>query len=490
MDQPKIIVAVRKRPLSKKESKEGQKDIVEVQGNTVIVREPRVKVDLTKFIEEFNFNFDAAFDQQYTNEDLYQQLVKPMVQAALNGTKITCFAYGQTGSGKTYTMLGDQNVVGIYTLAAYDLFQLITNSLVLSVSFYEIYCSKLFDLLNDRVQLVAREDAKGQVNIAGLSETKVHSVQEFQKTVEMGIKSRVTGQNSVNQDSSRSHAILQINLRQQNKIIGKLSFIDLAGSERGADVVEYHKQTRIDGAEINKSLLALKECIRALDLNKNHTPFRGSKLTQVLKDSFTGNCRTLMIGTISPCHKDAEHSLNTLRYADRVKELKAPQAQNSVDQLTRELMLPRQYIMNNYLFESPQANKSVSPPKLFDHDNTDLYQDEIQIKPNRNSNLKDKYDELIQQILDEERALKKAHRDHIDDLIELVNDEMKMLQTVDQPNSDIEEYVDGLDNILRLKIEKIMRLRKKLQSFKQHLMDEQDLAHQCQTHFYQKQHQN
>lgn len=105
---------------------------------------------------------------------------------------------------------------------------------------------------------------------------------------------------------------------------GKLSFIDLAGSERGADVSDQNKQTRIDGAEINKSLLALKECIRAIDLNKNHTPFRGSKLTLVLKDSFTGNCRTVMIGNISPSNASSEHTLNTLRYADRVKELKKP----------------------------------------------------------------------------------------------------------------------------------------------------------------------
>ena len=108
---------------------------------------------------------------------------------------------------------------------------------------------------------------------------------------------------------------------------GKLTFIDLAGSERGADVVDQNKQTRFDGAEINKSLLALKECIRALDQNKNHTPFRGSKLTLVLKDSFIGNCRTVMIGNFSPANSSSEHTLNTLRYADRVKELKKPNTQ-------------------------------------------------------------------------------------------------------------------------------------------------------------------
>lgn len=101
-----------------------------------------------------------------------------------------------------------------------------------------------------------------------------------------------------------------------------MSFIDLAGSERGADTINTDKQTKMDGAEINKSLLALKECIRALDQNKNHTPFRGSKLTQVLKDSFVGNSKTTMIANISPALNCCEHTLNTLRYADRVKELK------------------------------------------------------------------------------------------------------------------------------------------------------------------------
>ena len=157
------------------------------------------------------------------------------------------------------------------------------------------------------------------------------------------------GATGANLDSSRSHAILQIVLRDNNKVHGKLSFIDLAGSERAADVTDQNKQTRLDGAEINKSLLALKECIRALDQDKKHTPFRGSKLTLVLKDSFTGNCKTVMIGNISPGTNSCEHTLNTLRYADRVKELKkAPtpfdhnHQQTQLDILSQQLMLPRQ----------------------------------------------------------------------------------------------------------------------------------------------------
>ena len=175
--------------------------------------------------------------------------------------------------------------------------------------------------------------------------------------IEFGTGVRVTAQNGTNVDSSRSHAILQITLKKNNssKIHGKISFIDLAGSERAADHADQlEKQTRIDGAEINKSLLALKECIRALDQNKNHTPFRGSKLTMVLKDSFTGYCRTVMIGNISPNGSSCENTLNTLKYADRVKELRRPGSGDGVlekqmmqvDSLSRELMLPRAMVAN------------------------------------------------------------------------------------------------------------------------------------------------
>ncbi len=118
----------------------------------------------------------------------------------------------------------------------------------------------------------------------------------------------------------------------QRRPHGKFSFIDLAGSERGADTITSDRQTRIEGAEINRSLLALKECIRALDQQASHQPFRGSKLTQVLKDSFIGNSRTVMIANISPSVAATEHTLNTLRYADRVKELReAGSKSNEVD---------------------------------------------------------------------------------------------------------------------------------------------------------------
>ena len=160
-----------------------------------------------------------------------------------------------------------------------------------------------------------REDGKHQVCIVGLQEYRVSDTDAIVELIERGSATRSTGTTGANEESSRSHA--EGNQSKPPRLVGKLSFIDLAGSERGADTTDNDKQTRLEGAEINKSLLALKECIRALDNDQGHIPFRGSKLTEVLRDSFMGNSRTVMISCISPSSGSCEHTLNTLRYAAR-----------------------------------------------------------------------------------------------------------------------------------------------------------------------------
>ncbi|KAG0228206.1 Kinesin-like protein kif24 [Actinomortierella wolfii] len=323
----KIRVCVRKRPLNSKEISKGEKDMAHVTGRQLAVDEPKVRVDMTKYIERHNFVFDEVFDSDATNEDVYRRTALPLVQYLFEGGKATCFAYGQTGSGKTYTMLDEKQ--GLYVLAARDIFALLKKPeyqhLAAHIGFYEIYQGHLYDLLNRRKRLHAREDGKNNVVINGLKEYEIQNVQGLMQVFEYGNNARSTGSTNANADSSRSHAIMQVVLRDRRtkSVEGKLSFIDLAGSERGADRGETDAKTRLEGAEINKSLLALKECIRALDQDKKHTPFRQSKLTQVLKDSFVGNSRTCMVATISPNNSNSEHTLNTLRYADRVKELKA-----------------------------------------------------------------------------------------------------------------------------------------------------------------------
>ena len=383
---PKIRVIVRKRPLSRKELSKNDQDVVDIRNNRqVVVKELKVKVDLTKYIEEHAFNFDLAFDETMTNEQIYLQTVRPMIEAAFHKIKVTCFAYGQTGSGKTFTMMGNRHQIpGLYLLAAFDIFTLLQNYKGYSiwVSFYEIYCGKLFDLLNERKILTAREDGKQNICITGLTEKNAEDINILMQIIEYGLNSRTVGVTGANADSSRSHGIIQIKIKDSNmKDYGKISFIDLAGSERAADTIDVNKQTKFDGAEINKSLLALKECIRALDQDKKHTPFRGSKLTLVLRDSFIGNCRTLMIANISPALGCSEHTLNTLRYASRVKELRAkPEIKigqgnvnlnfvkndkdnNKLD-LATIMMMPRQHdisvkydVDNNNINNAPKTKK-------------------------------------------------------------------------------------------------------------------------------------
>ncbi|TVU35860.1 hypothetical protein EJB05_17767 [Eragrostis curvula] len=327
----KIKVVVRKRPLNKKEITKKEEDIIDIEqrSNSLTVHETKLKVDLTEYVEKHEFVFDAVLDEDVSNDEVYRETVEPVVPAIFNRTKATCFAYGQTGSGKTYTMRP------LPLKASQDILRLMHHTyrnqgFQLFVSFFEIYGGKLFDLLNDRrCKLCMREDGKQKVCIVGLQEYRVSDVETIQELIERGSATRSTGTTGANEESSRSHAILQLAIKKRvdgndskpPRPVGKLSFIDLAGSERGADTTDNDKQTRIEGAEINKSLLALKECIRALDNDQTHIPFRGSKLTEVLRDSFIGDSRTVMISCISPSSGSCEHTLNTLRYADRVKSL-------------------------------------------------------------------------------------------------------------------------------------------------------------------------
>lgn len=320
----RICVAVRKRPIP-----DPEKDIVEAQSPNCIVNEPKIKYDLTHYTDRHTFTFDAVFGEQCNNATVYQRCCLPLIDTVFSYGNATCFAYGQTGSGKTYTMLGSQKEPGLYAIAAREIFARANKmSADVFVSFYEIYGRKIFDLLNDRQRLFAREDAEKVINICGLSEHQVTDIQEIFDVITSGSAYRAAGQTSANAESSRSHAVLQVEVRERQgngrkapKTIGRISFIDLAGNERGADTFDCDRKTRMEGAEINKSLLALKECIRALGMGKSHVPFRGSILTEVLRDSFTGNSRTTMISTISPSAQHCVNTLNTLRYTQRVKDL-------------------------------------------------------------------------------------------------------------------------------------------------------------------------
>ncbi|XP_023261244.1 kinesin-like protein KIF2C isoform X1 [Seriola lalandi dorsalis] len=338
IESHRICVCVRKRPLNKQELNRKEIDVVSVPGNgSLLVHEPKQKVDLTKYLDNQVFHFDYSFDETTTNDLVYKFTAKPLVQSIFEGCMATCFAYGQTGSGKTHTMGGDftgkqqNSAKGIYALAARDVFTYLNhrryNSLDLSayVSFFEIYNGKVYDLLNKKAKLRVLEDDRQQVQVVGLEEVYVTTAEEVIRMIQAGSACRTSGQTSANANSSRSHAVLQIVLRRNDRattLHGKFSLVDLAGNERGTDVSSNDRSTLVETAEINRSLLALKECIRSLGKNSDHIPFRMSTLTKVLRDSFIGEkSRTCMIAMVSPGMASCEYTMNTLRYADRVKEL-------------------------------------------------------------------------------------------------------------------------------------------------------------------------
>uniref|UniRef100_A0A5K3EVT0 Kinesin-like protein n=1 Tax=Mesocestoides corti TaxID=53468 RepID=A0A5K3EVT0_MESCO len=331
---PRIQVCVRKRPLSLKEVSQSDPDIVDVSvPGHVTVSEPHYLVDLSQFVESHTFRLDHTFDETTSTNEIYRKTAAPLLRSIFHGFMATCFAYGQTGSGKTFTMsgpVGPDNCYrlldrGLYGMVVNDVFERLRsqedgNGYSVTVAFFEIYCNRVYDLLNGRSLVRVLEDASGSVHLVGLSEVQVETSEETLDLLRRSSRLRVTGHTTLNVTSSRSHAVFQISLRLADSIIGRFSLVDLAGNERGGDA---DKETRIECGEINKSLLALKECIRAMGRRRvQHLPFRNSKLTQVLRESFLGSrSRTCMIAMVSPALSCADYTLNTLRYAQLVKEL-------------------------------------------------------------------------------------------------------------------------------------------------------------------------
>eukprot|EP01060_Flectonema_neradi_P006462 TRINITY_DN14370_c0_g1_i1.p1 TRINITY_DN14370_c0_g1~~TRINITY_DN14370_c0_g1_i1.p1 ORF type:complete len:675 (+),score=116.51 TRINITY_DN14370_c0_g1_i1:76-2100(+) len=489
----RIVVCVRKRPMLKAEEARKETNILVTDNNqSLTVLETKVRVDLTTYVEKHQLVFDEVLDDTTTNEEVYLRTAAPLVDTVFDGGRATCFAYGQTGSGKTHTMMGKDNQRGIYLLGSQDIFKRLRPDQYITCNQYEIYGGKLYDLLQDRKLLHAREDAKGQVNICGLTEHRCASVNELMKIIEAGNEVRAAGSTSANMDSSRSHAILAINImnapqgaKRKPEMLGKFTFIDLAGSERGADTLDSDRVTRMEGAAINKSLLALKECIRALDHSHKHVPFRGSKLTEVLRDSFIGNSKTAMIACVSPSSSNCEHTLNTLRYADRVKELKRGNNSRDVSPITAQRSISP---------DSYPGNRERRVRKSFNNSQPVIQQPpQHQPSPQHNASLPNmprqapvaemdagalerRHEQLITIILEEEEEMIANHRKHIDDVMEIIKLEMRELTVVDQPGSSIDEYIRNLDTLLKQMSSKVGDLRGKLGQFKLHLQEEEFIS--------------
>ncbi|XP_029679971.1 kinesin-like protein KIF18A [Formica exsecta] len=341
-----IKVIVRVRPHNERELQDNSRTVVEVVDDKMLIFDPKERETpfffhnvaqksrdmLKKQNKQLQFIFDRIFSTTSTNTNVFEGSTKNLITSLLDGYNCSVFAYGATGAGKTHTMLGNKEDLGITYRTVAELFSEIEKQskhreFHLGVSYLEIYNENVQDLLHKSGQLHLREDGRCGVVVAGLEPVAIQSAEELLLLLAEGNKNRTQHPTDANKESSRSHAVFQVYIKIINKLDSqvqrvKLSMIDLAGSERasatGCKGVRFK-----EGANINKSLLALGNCINNLADGIKHIPYRDSKLTRLLKDSLGGNCHTVMIANIGPSSLTYEDTYNTLRYANRAKKIKS-----------------------------------------------------------------------------------------------------------------------------------------------------------------------
>ena len=544
----RICVAVRKRPLNKREIAKKDNDVITIPNkNHCLVHVPKSKVDLTKYLDNQTFKFDYTFDERASNDLIYRYTAAPLIDTIFNGGNATVFAYGQTGSGKTFTMGGDLSSAktdyshGIYAQTARDIFQRLAlpqyrTSVEIFVTFYEIYCGKVFDLLNNKKRLRVLEDQKGLVQVCDRKEQQVKSVQDVLNIIQHGMSIRTSGTTAANSNSSRSHAVLQIILKTSTplsvhsnapssaassssssrnanhnnpavprrlvKEVGKMSLIDLAGSERGKDTASGDRVQRMEGSEINKSLLALKECIRALGRGDgSHVPFRGSTLTKVLRDSFIGDkSKVCMIAMVSPTHSDVENTMNTLRYADRVKELRASHndanSSNEDDEIKIDTNLPiDDNKENKRRHHHPHHYANNRDGSASSNDSTSSSSNEIQgdYDDDEQDEALASYAAQVEHLQEYEEALFDVCQEVLTNKEPILTRQLRAIvkQAQDTVDYDQEKFVNDMRTNLNQRQELLNELQTRLQAFADCLQQEEQVAaqqrvkqHQPHDHIY------
>ncbi|XP_033846857.1 kinesin-like protein KIF18A [Periophthalmus magnuspinnatus] len=353
-----VKVVVRVRPENENEKRENFRNVVQVVDNHMLIFDPK-QPDVSCFgsqrvrnrdvnkrpNKDLKFVFDHVFGENSTQVDIFENTTKAIIDGVMNGFNCTVFAYGATGAGKTHTMLGSQNNPGVMYRTMKELFKRMDEAkeekeFAVAFSYLEVYNEQIRDLLSNAGPLAVREDGQKGVVVQNLTLHQPKSAEHILEALDSGNRNRTQHPTDMNATSSRSHAVFQIYLRQQDKTaslnpnacIAKMSLIDLAGSERASHTNAKGARLR-EGANINRSLLALGNVINALadpKSKKAHIPYRDSKLTRILKDSLGGNCRTVMIANISPSSKSYDDTHNTLKYANRAKEIKSTLKSNVV----------------------------------------------------------------------------------------------------------------------------------------------------------------
>nr|XP_034980504.1 kinesin-like protein KIFC2 [Zootoca vivipara] len=333
-----IRVLCRLKPLSQDEQQGGE-------GGTTVAADPADDGCVTASYKgkARTFKLDKVFLPQATQEEVFLE-IEPLVMACLNGYNVCIFAYGQTGSGKTYTMEGVSDNPGINQRALQGLYQEMEAKrdawkYSVSLSMVEIYNEVIRDLLarepQEKLDVKLNPDGSGQLHVPGLTSVEVHSLRQIKKMLSLGKRNRATYATNMNERSSRSHALLTVNitgteLASGTQVTGKLNLVDLAGSERVWKSGAQGERLK-EAQSINKSLLALGEVIQALRTKQAHVPFRNSKLTYLLQDSLGKGSKTIMMVQISPLEKNVGESICSLKFAQRVCKVELGPASRRID---------------------------------------------------------------------------------------------------------------------------------------------------------------
>jgi len=392
-----VRVVVRCRPMSSKEQARECTSIVEIDHNMVHIRSPPDRPSAG----DRDFTFDLCYDASSTQEEVYADVGEPIIKQAMDGFNCTVFAYGQTGSGKSHSMMGigagDGGVErGIIPRLNDGLWELINCKSVekppttdqqqqlkflVTVSFLEIYNEQIKDLLNpSKKQLEIREEVGGRgIYVEDLCEVVVKSAGDVLRLIEQGNTVRRVAATKMNDQSSRSHSCFTIKVEQkttlkldngktrETTVKAKLNLVDLAGSER-ADKTGATGSTLKEGANINKSLMALGNVINALSEGASHThiPYRDSKLTRLLQESLGGNASTVMLAAISPADYNYDETLGTLKYANRAKSIANVVVKNEdasermITDLKKEIELLRQQLAGRAGMGAPSDEDTIN----------------------------------------------------------------------------------------------------------------------------------
>ncbi|XP_036923246.1 kinesin-like protein KIF18B isoform X1 [Sturnira hondurensis] len=357
VEDSKVQVVVRVRPPTPRELESQRRPVIQVVDERMLVFDPEGPEGAVlglkwgsfhdgpkKKGKDLTFVFDRVFGETATQQDVFQHTTRSVLDSFLRGYNCSVFAYGATGAGKTHTMLGREGDPGIMYLTTMELYRRLEacqeKQFEVLISYQEVYNEQIHDLLEPKGPLAIREDPDKGVLVQGLSFHQPTSAEQLLEMLTRGNRNRTQHPTDANATSSRSHAIFQIFVKQQDRVPGltqalrvaKMSLIDLAGSERASSTHAKGERLR-EGANINRSLLALINVLNALadaKGRKSHVPYRDSKLTRLLKDSIGGNCRTVMIAAVSPSGLTYEDTYNTLKYADRAKEIKLSLKSNVV----------------------------------------------------------------------------------------------------------------------------------------------------------------